>query len=959
MMHENFKRALGVFALAVSAFYGAVDAQTPTATLTITNDGNVSGAVGVQPVGNVCNPNAGGGGGGAPCTFTYPVGTPLRITANSPSTPGIFNSGTGDAVSCATSTCVFTLNGDSSITATFNSGGGPYPSLTIGLLGDGKGNVGTDNNQCQNFELGWSGCTTYYGAGSVVRLEGRSLPGNIFAGFSGGTSDAAGCAGTEICSFTLSNNSTLDASFSAVTSVAITPSTATTSVGGSAFFNAQATFANGMTRYGFNGNSPWQSHVPMDVARFSLAAATVDDRLYAIGGADGVCASPGSGCPFAPLNTVEIFNPEATLVSQFDQAWTARRPMTIPREGLASVVLNGKIYAIGGHTTGGGTVDSVEFYDPSTNAWSDAAPMPAGGRANMAAAVIGSTIYVVGGDPSAGGEPPMPLTTVEAYDGSNWTTKAPMLMARRFPAAAAVNGILYAIGGDGIGSVEAFDPTTGPTGTWTLKAPMPNGGGSHEAVALNGLIYAVGGSPITVKIYNPALDAWLVPATSMPLPVNNQFALAVLDGRLFAAGGMLPDQTAVRTLSANRPPEATWWSSDSAVGRINNSNNGGVQGVAVGTATISARLVTVESASNGLLTVNAGGGGGGSMIFLGIPTDPTNPPGPATFTQVGQANWGCGTFGQNGAGPWEVTINYGEGGGDEVTPYSPPPAPCGGGPGTQGWFSFNHAYSSPGVYAVTVTVTNTSTSATTTRTFHIEVQDNGGGECVALSTNFTAVGSVPFSTVQLEAFDRTTGDPAGSGDVPFGPFELGDIPEGLYRIELSVPNGYTITPSTFSVDAICGQAINLTATVQAIPAVPPTISVRLSPTILWPANNKLVNVNATIVATSPNGHATTVTLVSITSSDPDETGDIKKATVGTDDRAFQLRAEKSPHGPGRIYTVTYRATDSVTGLSTTVSRMVLVPHDRGIATLAWVLQILREHLHDSALLAHIRQVMSS
>ncbi len=198
-----------LLALVVCAAYVAVDAQTPMVTLTITHAGDASGATGVQAVGNVnisgkvCNPNPGGGGGGTPCTFPYPVGTHLRIMANSPSTPGIFNSGVGDTAACATSVCEFTLNGDSSITTTFGTGGGPYPSLTVNLLGDGKGNVGTDNNQCQNFELGFSACTTYYGAGSAVVLQGRSMPGNIFAGFSGGTVDAGACAGTGNCGFVL------------------------------------------------------------------------------------------------------------------------------------------------------------------------------------------------------------------------------------------------------------------------------------------------------------------------------------------------------------------------------------------------------------------------------------------------------------------------------------------------------------------------------------------------------------------------------------------------------------------------------------------------------------------------------------------------------------------------------------------------------------------------------------
>lgn len=912
-------------ALALSTFHGAVDAQTPTVTLTITTDGVVSGAVGVQgPNGNVCNPNPGGGPGGGTCVFTYPVGSVLRMAANSPGTPGAFHDGTGDTAGCpVTSTCNFTINSNSSIIATFG-GYGPYPSLTINLLGDGKGNVGTDNNQCQNFELGFSACTTYYVAGSEVKLQGRSMPGNIFQAFSNGTADAVNCGApslpTDPCMFTLTSNSTLDATFSALSSVAITPSSQSTLVNLNAFFNARATFTNGMTRFSFNGASPWQSHVQMDVARFSLAAAAVNDRLYAIGGVDGACPTPGPGCPFSPLNTVEVFNPLVTAFAEFDQAWTPREGMSIPRGGLVAAAVNGTIYAIGGYTNGGAAVASAEGFDPAANHWTPRAPMSSA-RSNMAAAVIGDTIYVVGGTDGTGADALIPRK-VEAYNTStnSWSTRTPMATARTSPTAAAVNGTLYVIGGDGVGSVEAYNPNTD---TWTSRASMPGGGGSFRTVALNGLIYAVGGSPVTTKVYNPALNSWLTLPTPPQAPPSGEFALAVMDGRMFAAGGNLADTTAVRSLLANRPPEATWWSNNSAVGRINSSNNGSVAALSVGTATISARLVGVDSgAQSATLTVNSSSQT--FPIFLGIPSDNFG----GAFATVGTANWGCGTFGQTSIGPWTVQIDYGQGGGFESTPYIANPPVDGmcvqSGQFPKGLFNFNHAYNAAGDYLVTVKVTNTGTSQTQTGSFHVHVQPPAPVECVALSTNFTAIGSLPFDSVHLEAFDRTTGDPVGAGDLPFGPFDLGEIEEGSFHVELSVPAGYMITPANIDFDAVCDQPIVLSATVQAIP---PTISLQLSPTVLWAPNNKMATVNATIAASSPSGHPTTVTLVSITSNEGGS-GDIAGAAIGTDDRQFEVRASRDGGGSGRTYTITYQVTDTVTGGTATASATVFVPHDQ-------------------------------
>ena len=63
------------------------------------------------------------------------------------------------------------------------------------------------------------------------------------------------------------------------------------------------------------------------------------------------------------------------------------------------MVLDGKIYAIGGHD-GAGALDMVEVYDPQANSWQRVASMP---RRLLwdAAAVMGGKIYVTGGNDQA------------------------------------------------------------------------------------------------------------------------------------------------------------------------------------------------------------------------------------------------------------------------------------------------------------------------------------------------------------------------------------------------------------------------------------------------------------------------------------------------------------------------------------------------------------------------------
>ncbi|MFL6291924.1 MAG: choice-of-anchor X domain-containing protein, partial [Thermoanaerobaculia bacterium] len=120
----------------------------------------------------------------------------------------------------------------------------------------------------------------------------------------------------------------------------------------------------------------------------------------------------------------------------------------------------------------------------------------------------------------------------------------------------------------------------------------------------------------------------------------------------------------------------------------------------------------------------------------------------------------------------------------------------------------------------------------------------------------------------------------------------------------------------------------------AIDHTPPALTVNLSPTVLWPPNHQLQQVNATISVTDDQDPHPAVTLVSIVSSEPDNglgdgdtPNDVQQADFGTDDRQFLLRAERSGTGPGRVYTVTYEARDAA-GNTSQVSVEVTAPHDR-------------------------------
>jgi hypothetical protein len=142
---------------------------------------------------------------------------------------------------------------------------------------------------------------------------------------------------------------------------------------------------------------------------------------------------------------------------------------------------------------------------------------------------------------------------------------------------------------------------------------------------------------------------------------------------------------------------------------------------------------------------------------------------------------------------------------------------------------------------------------------------------------------------------------------------------------------------TTDVTVVCSDQETTTVVCHAIveDATPPEILVALDPTELWPPNHRLIDVHADVIATDTCS-TTTAVLESITSSEPDNAvgngdgntvNDIQEADIGTNDFDFLLRAERAGSGEGRVYTVSYTATDS-TGNQTTAEATVLVPHDK-------------------------------
>ncbi len=207
------------------------------------------------------------------------------------------------------------------------------------------------------------------------------------------------------------------------------------------------------------------------------AAATVDGRVYSIGGFLGTSFSP----------TSEVFR-----LDPQQGGWDTVAPLPAPRGALAAAVIDGRIYAAGGNGPGGGDTASLFRYHPATDQWETLAPMPTP-RNHHAAAAIDGRLYVVAGRRFASN-----LPALEIYDPATgrWETGPPLPTARSGIAAVNFRGLLFVLGGEipvVFDEVEVFDPAAG---AWFALTPMPLPRHGIGAAVVGNRILVPGGATV-------------------------------------------------------------------------------------------------------------------------------------------------------------------------------------------------------------------------------------------------------------------------------------------------------------------------------------------------------------------------------------------------------------------------------------------------------------------------------
>jgi len=270
---------------------------------------------------------------------------------------------------------------------------------------------------------------------------------------------------------------------------------------------------------GSSAGDQWYELPSMSYSRFGPAVAAVNNKIYVIGGWDGLGAVS---------NVVEVYDVQA-------QTWERKANMNTAVVYASAAVIGNSIHVLGGYN-GSSILNRHQVYNTLTNTWSVSVNLPQA-RSGGSAAVVSGRIYLIGGYFNNS-----PVNSNFMFDPATaaWTSKSSMPTARTdFAIAQAYNGI-YVIGGwneIALNTHEYYDPAND---TWTTLFPANYARAGCSAGVVNNKIYVIGGGDqysynSKTEEYDPLTNEWTSKA-SIPLP-RSYFGAASIGKNIFVVGG--------------------------------------------------------------------------------------------------------------------------------------------------------------------------------------------------------------------------------------------------------------------------------------------------------------------------------------------------------------------------------------------------------------------------------------
>jgi N-acetylneuraminic acid mutarotase len=268
----------------------------------------------------------------------------------------------------------------------------------------------------------------------------------------------------------------------------------------------------------------WSSAAAMPTARTDVAAASIGDMIYVVGGIDGFART---------LSTVEIFD-------MSKNAWSAGPDLPAQLHNVALVEFSGKLYALGGLQGLSMTPVSTFYeFDPEKKFWKSLNPMLT--AVGAAAAIIhNGQLHILGGQTAIGIS-----DTHMIYDfkTGKWSWGTGLLTPRAYHGAASFGDKIVVFGGQSgslAQNLRTTDVLSVESGDWERWEPMSIKRSGFSTVRFAGMVYAFGGEAPTTAVdrverLDPEKKVWEL---VQPMPTARQGAgAAAAGGRIFVVGG--------------------------------------------------------------------------------------------------------------------------------------------------------------------------------------------------------------------------------------------------------------------------------------------------------------------------------------------------------------------------------------------------------------------------------------
>jgi non-specific serine/threonine protein kinase len=233
-------------------------------------------------------------------------------------------------------------------------------------------------------------------------------------------------------------------------------------------------------------------------------------------------------------------SPQLRSVSE----WRPLPPLPTARQNMASTVLDGTIWVVGGLEKGSVGSRRLEGYDPVINSWKAGPDLPVRLHHEMVV-TYKDELVVIGGWIPNGSDPSAKVSDqVFALRAGKWVRLPSLRRPRAAGAAVVVGDRIVVVGGQAndrlVDDTEVFDGKRWSEGA---KIPTPR---EHLAAASDGrFVYAVGGRHLSpaknsaaLERYDPAADRWQR-LPNMPTP-RGGLGAAIVSGHVVAAGGETP-----------------------------------------------------------------------------------------------------------------------------------------------------------------------------------------------------------------------------------------------------------------------------------------------------------------------------------------------------------------------------------------------------------------------------------